>query len=218
MIEKIITSKTRVKILNLFITHIDDRYYLRELERKLEESLSPLRRQLIKLVKIGILTTEDEANLKYYKLNKNFQGLEELKKLVITESSNHEGLPEKLIPVESITSRVQTVESVTNEQAIGLQAPAKKKVRYDYVLLTVISIFILIAAIYTAYLNNKRLNQIAAMISTKFEKGGIQASLGKKTNIRRQDEMANKKWKILPGAAPIFSRQAGGQGKDTKEL
>ena len=63
MIEKLVTSKTRIKILNLFLSHIDDRYYLRELERMLDESLSPLRRQLVKLVNMGILIVEEEANL-----------------------------------------------------------------------------------------------------------------------------------------------------------
>ncbi len=83
MIEKLVTSKTRIKILKLFLSHIDDRYYLRELERLLDESLSPLRRQLVKLANMGILITEEEANLKYYRLNKNFEGLEELKELVL---------------------------------------------------------------------------------------------------------------------------------------
>jgi len=83
MIEKLVNSKTRLKILKLFLSHIDDRYYLRELERLLGESLSPLRRQLVKLTNIGILITEEEANLKYYKLNKDFEGLEELRELVL---------------------------------------------------------------------------------------------------------------------------------------
>ena len=74
MIEKLVTSKTRINILKLFLSHIDDRYYLRELERMLGESLSPLRRQLVKLAEMGILITEEEANLKYYRLNKNFEG------------------------------------------------------------------------------------------------------------------------------------------------
>ncbi|MEK6733127.1 MAG: transcriptional regulator, partial [Candidatus Omnitrophota bacterium] len=61
MIEKLVNSKTRIKILKLFLSHIDDRYYLRELERMLEESLSPLRRQLVKLTRMGILVVEEEA-------------------------------------------------------------------------------------------------------------------------------------------------------------
>ena len=65
MIEKLVNSKTRIKILKLFLSHIDDRYYLRELERMLEESLSPLRRQLVKLTRMGILVVEEEENLKY---------------------------------------------------------------------------------------------------------------------------------------------------------
>ncbi|MDP2921798.1 MAG: winged helix-turn-helix domain-containing protein [Candidatus Omnitrophota bacterium] len=83
MIEKLVNSKTRLKILQHFLSHIDDRYYLRELERMLEESLSPLRRQLLKLEAMGILTVEEEANVKYYKLNKDFEGLEELKTMVL---------------------------------------------------------------------------------------------------------------------------------------
>ena len=83
MIEKLVTSKTRIKILELFLSNIDYRYYLRELERMLDESLSPLRRQLVKLTRLGILIVEEEANLKYYKINKNFEGLEELRGLIL---------------------------------------------------------------------------------------------------------------------------------------
>ena len=57
MIEKIVTSKTRAKLLKLFLANMDSRYYLRELERMLDESLSPLRRQLVKMTKMGILRT-----------------------------------------------------------------------------------------------------------------------------------------------------------------
>lgn len=165
---------------------MDGKYYLRELERKLNESLSPLRRQLLKLEAIGVLISEEEANLKYYKLNKNFEGLQELKRFVLKEDTASEALPAKM--------------------PIQYEPAPRRKLKYDLVVLTGLSIFILIAAIYTVYINNKQINRMVSIISAKFEKNTIQTVHDyKKDSFTRQDEMASKKWKILPGTASIFS-------------
>src|SRR3989338_7479401 len=177
MIETLINSKTRIKVLKLFLSHIDDRYYLRELERLLGESLSPLRRQLIKLTNIGILTTEEEANLKYYKLNKNFEGLEKLKEIVL-ESRNHPesqallgygaGVEADLRPDAELTWKDTADKPALqfNCQA-GLGMTAKKQIRYDLALLSFISVFVLATAIFVVYTNAKNIKQVVNIVSNK---------------------------------------------------
>ncbi|MBN1794209.1 MAG: winged helix-turn-helix transcriptional regulator [Candidatus Omnitrophica bacterium] len=70
MFEELFTSKIRLKLLQLFLSDPAKPRYLRGLERELGEPLSPLRRELVKLVRLGLLTTQREANIKYYYVNK----------------------------------------------------------------------------------------------------------------------------------------------------
>ena len=140
MIEKLVNSKTRIKILKLFLSHIDDRYYLRELERMLEESLSPLRRQLVKLTRMGILVVEEEANLKYYRVNKNFERLDELKRIVLEEDAfviarSLEGATKQSNEIASLPLVART----DDLQAVS----TPRQFRYDLAILSFISLRIL---------------------------------------------------------------------------
>ena len=198
MIEKLVTSKTRIKILNLFLSHIDDRYYLRELERMLDESLSPLRRQLVKLVNMGILIVEEEANLKYYKLNKNFEGLEELKEVVLGKD------------VIARSPEGATKQSQDDFKAVS----TPRQFRYDLAILSFISIFVLATAMFVVYANNKNIKQVAKLVSN---------SGAKLTNVNfaapaSNGEMASRKWKVMPGNIPVLSSGETGGDKKSKEL
>jgi len=198
MIEKLITSKTRIKILRFFFSHIDDRYYLRELERLLDESLSPLRRQLMKLTGMGILITEEEANLKYYRLNKNFEGLEELKKIALNQDAfNHSP-------------------DFKPESSAGLKAGevVKKRFRYDLAVLSFISVFVLMTAIIMVYFNDKNIKQVMNILSENKTRPAVISKNASATN----GEMASRKWKVIPGNIPVLSSGETGEEKNRKKL
>ena len=207
MIEKIITSKTRVKLLNLYLTHIDDRYYLRELERMLDESLSPLRRQLIKLVKMGILVTEEEANLKYYRLNKNFTGIEELRKLVLGKVDY--GVPKSIVAEKPVDYGLR-------DSIVVKQPHNDKRFKYDAMVLTAIAFFVLATAVYVVYMNSRSINTVANLVTEKTAQVAEFASQ-KITEPTRPDEMVSRRWKLLPGNIPVLSSGETG-GKKSQEL
>jgi len=206
MIEQLVTSKTRVKILKLFLSNIDKRYYLRELERMLDESLSPLRRQLIKLVRMGILNIEDEGNLKYYSLNKNFVGIGELQKLLVS----YEIPEEDREPLEQVTM-VGT--KAGDAELAGARSATPKQFRYDLAVLATISIFVLITAIYVVQANKKNINQVAKLITENKPQAAISRSVNPASG-----EMISRKWKILPGNVPVLSSGETGEEKKSKEL
>jgi DNA-binding transcriptional ArsR family regulator len=214
MIEKIITSKTRSKLLRLFLTHIDNRYYLRELERMLDESLSPLRRQLIKLTNMGILLVEEEANLKYYKLNKNFAGIEELKKLVSNNDviASPEGAKQSL---EILPLRyTQGQNDVSEPLAVTRN---DKRFKYDITLLTIIAFLVLAVAVFVVYTSSKNITQVASLVSG--EKRPLTPSLSPEGRGGRGkgDEMASKSWKVFPGNVPVLSTgEMGGKNKNSE--
>jgi uncharacterized protein len=63
-------SKTRKGIFQLYFSHPEKKYYLRELERKLGFPVQNIRRELIKLEKTGIFKRHRSGKQVYYYLNK----------------------------------------------------------------------------------------------------------------------------------------------------
>lgn len=86
MLESLIRSKTARKVLTLFITHSGDKFYTRQLERLIKEPVSAVRRELKKLENSGFLLSKEEANVKYYWVNKEYPIFEEIKKIILKTS------------------------------------------------------------------------------------------------------------------------------------
>ncbi len=72
MLKDIITSKTRIKLLELFFQDPKSMYHVREIVRRVDEEINAVRRELIYLEKKGILQKEPRANRVYYYLDRNY--------------------------------------------------------------------------------------------------------------------------------------------------
>ena len=72
MFADLITSKSRIKLLNVFLSSPNDMIHVRELVRRTNDEINAVRRELAFLEKKGILTREPRANRVYYYLNKNY--------------------------------------------------------------------------------------------------------------------------------------------------
>lgn len=97
MLGQLFGSNARVKILKIFLFNPEEKYYIRELARKLKLQVNSVRRELDNLEKFGILVSganfdiEESADdissvkqeKKYYKANANFVLFEEIKSLII---------------------------------------------------------------------------------------------------------------------------------------
>ncbi len=83
MLEKLFTSKTRVKLLNLFLLNPETELYVREIARKTNENTNAIRRELQNLEDIGLLLSEKKGNLKYYSINKKMPLYIELKNIIL---------------------------------------------------------------------------------------------------------------------------------------
>lgn len=77
-LEKIFGSRTRVKIITLFTTGVKRPYFVREITRTVNERLNAVRRELLILEKIGMLSTYEEKRKKFYTVNEAFPLYEEL--------------------------------------------------------------------------------------------------------------------------------------------
>lgn len=69
MLQNIITSKTRIKLLLKFFLNKDTKSYLRNLETEFGESTNAIRIELNRLESAGLLTTEFSGNKKYFQAN-----------------------------------------------------------------------------------------------------------------------------------------------------
>ena len=69
MIDSLITSKTRIKILLKFFLNSDTTAYLRSLEKDFEESTHAIRTELNRFLKAGLLKLELNGNRKVYRAN-----------------------------------------------------------------------------------------------------------------------------------------------------
>ena len=72
MFSDLITSKSRITLLNVFLSSPNDMIHVRELVRRTNDEINAVRRELAFLEKKGILTREPRANRVYYFLNKNY--------------------------------------------------------------------------------------------------------------------------------------------------
>ena len=69
MLDTLITSKTRLKLLLKFFLNSRSKSYLRQLESEFGESSNAIRLELNRFEKANLLTTSAKGNKKYYKAN-----------------------------------------------------------------------------------------------------------------------------------------------------
>jgi len=62
----IITSKVRIKILELFFSNLDEMYHVRGIVREIKEEINAVRRELERFENAGILKKEPRGNRVYY--------------------------------------------------------------------------------------------------------------------------------------------------------
>src|SRR3989344_3038375 len=72
MLSDLITSQSRIKLLNVLLAEPTEMFHVRELVRRTGDEINAVRRELLFLEKKGILTREPRANRVYYSLSKNY--------------------------------------------------------------------------------------------------------------------------------------------------
>lgn len=73
MIDKLFGSKTRVKLLHLFLNHPGQSFYVREITRLIDEQINSVRRELSNMLEVGIITSDTADNKLYYEVNQRYE-------------------------------------------------------------------------------------------------------------------------------------------------
>lgn len=72
MIDALFGSKTRVKLLHLFLNNPGQPFYVREITRKIDEQINSVRRELSNMLAVGIITSDSSDNKLYYQVNQRY--------------------------------------------------------------------------------------------------------------------------------------------------
>jgi len=83
MLETLLGSKLRVKVLGWLFMHPDERYFVRQLTALVKEDSTNVSRELARLAKSGILVSTVEGRQKYYQANRGSPVFSELHGLIV---------------------------------------------------------------------------------------------------------------------------------------
>ena len=83
MLEELFVSRVRVKILQLFLSSpADSLFHVREIVRRVSEEINAVRRELARMEKFGMASSEWRANRRLYRFKKDYIFYNELISLV----------------------------------------------------------------------------------------------------------------------------------------
>jgi DNA-binding transcriptional ArsR family regulator len=116
LLDSLVTSKTRIKLLLKFFSHSNSGY-LRSLAKEFEESTNSVRVELNRLTEAGLLLAEDEGKTKVYKANHQHPFFSEIKGMV----SKFLGLDDLM---ERIVKRMGDVQRayIVGDYAMGIDS------------------------------------------------------------------------------------------------
>ena len=89
MIDSLFGSKTRVKLLHLFLNNPEKSFYVREITRMIDEQINSVRRELANMVSVGIVQQDAIDNKLYYSVNDDYPYIKPL--AAIFSDKNTEG-------------------------------------------------------------------------------------------------------------------------------
>jgi len=82
VLEDIIISRVRVKILTLFLSHPGVIFHVRDIVRRVDEEINAVRRELAHMEKAGMVAKEQRANRLFYLFRKEYPIYFELLELI----------------------------------------------------------------------------------------------------------------------------------------
>lgn len=81
-LQDFIISKVRVKLIETFLEHPEEMYYIRQLTRDLDEEINAVRRELLSMKERGMVKEEKRGNRIYYTFNRSYLFHKELMGMV----------------------------------------------------------------------------------------------------------------------------------------
>ena len=120
MLDSLITSKTRLKLLFKFFLNTNNNGYLRSLEKEFNENSNSIRLELNRLETAGMLSTEVQGNKKVYQANKKHPLLADLHSILM-----------KFAGIDQLIERV--IDRLGNVDRVYLDGDIAKGIKSDII-------------------------------------------------------------------------------------
>ena len=91
MIDSLFGSKTRVKLLHLFLNNPEKSFYVREITRMIDEQINSVRRELANMVSVGIVQQDAIDNKLYYSVNEDYPYIKPLA-AIFSDKNTEDGI------------------------------------------------------------------------------------------------------------------------------
>jgi len=150
MLETLLGSKLRAKVLGWLFSHPDERYFVRQLTALVNEDSTNVSRELARLERTGILVSTTEGKQKYYQANRKSPLFDELHGLMLKTVGVADVLRSALVPAQekikaafifgSIAAGnenrrsdidVVVIGRVSFEEVVSLLSPAEEKLKRE---------------------------------------------------------------------------------------
>ena len=83
MLEKLLGSRLRARVIGWLFIHPDERYYVRQLATLLKEDSTNISRELSRLEALGVVVCQREGRQKHYQANGNLPIFDELRSIAV---------------------------------------------------------------------------------------------------------------------------------------
>ena len=218
-LEPLISSKIRRALLEHFLTHPGERFYLRGLAKTLNLSVSPARRELLRLEHLGVLKAYPEANIRFYVIDPASPLVTQLKAYQQAPSALElhqttvavQTQPPAPAPVELPVAVAATVLSQAKVERI--RRALKPSIPWLAVLgAAAVTVAMLVVGV-GSYLEitNSRWNQLARdLVRAPRTQVTVVEQPALATRASVSGEMHSSRWRIVPGGAgTTFSAGSG---------
>lgn len=87
MIDTLFGSKTRVKLLYLFLNNPSRAFYVREITRRVDEQINSVRRELANMLSVGVIKSDSVDHKLYYEIDQNYIHYKPLQQIFTSKDS-----------------------------------------------------------------------------------------------------------------------------------
>ena len=107
MLGELIKSRSRSKILELFLSNSELEIHLREISRRIAENYNSTRRELNYLEELSLLISRKDGNQRYFKINKDHLIYPDLKNIFLKTSGMGNVIKNSLDKVRALRQLIQ---------------------------------------------------------------------------------------------------------------
>ena len=207
MLEALISSRIRRALFEHILSNPTERFYLRGLAKALNLSISPLRRELKRLERSGMLRAEQEGNMLFYTIDRNSPAFLELARVTLTAPAEELVTtgPTKAPSEAQLTARSSRSEVVLSSlqppaSSFSWKSPLSTPVLVGAAGMGMALVLIMAGLAYLNLTNQRLLSKASHVLSTKQADVTVVVPQPSSSGVMR-----GARWQVVPGGFGGFS-------------